>query len=394
MIGCISIPAFPLRAALRDRPEVRERPAALSPATGEQPLVGACTAAAEGAGVRPGMRLSEALATCPELVLVEQDQAGAEEEWERVLCRLEDAGFAVESSEPGCAYVETAGLERLAGGLDATLKRALVAVGPTWEPRVGAATRRFTALAAATVAPPHGIVVVDDEESALFLEPLPLDLLSLTPDRRRELSNLGIKRLGELARLPGASVADRLGRDGEEAWQVVCGADEGGVEGRRPPAELAEELEFPEAVANELTLARALAALVDRLLARPERGGRAPRRLAVSARLVGGGSWRRSLTLREPTAEVERLRVALAPKLAEVTAPVLALRLELGELTDSVGTQAELVRAHGSRLRDRLREGLRQARVGVGLDAVCTVVEVAPWSRIPESRAILVPRDD
>jgi protein ImuB len=394
MIGCISIPAFPLRAALRDRPEVRERPAALSPATGEQPLVGACTAAAEGAGVRPGMRLSEALATCPELVLVEQDQAGAEEEWERVLRRLEDAGFAVESSEPGCAYVETAGLERLAGGLDATLKRALVAVGPTWEPRVGAATRRFTALAAATVAPPHGIVVVDDEESALFLEPLPLDLLSLTPDRRRELSNLGIKRLGELARLPGASVADRLGRDGEEAWQVVCGADEGGVEGRRPPAELAEELEFPEAVANELTLARALAALVDRLLARPERGGRAPRRLAVSARLVGGGSWRRSLTLREPTAEVERLRVALAPKLAEVTAPVLALRLELGELTDSVGTQAELVRAHGSRLRDRLREGLRQARVGVGLDAVCTVVEVAPWSRIPESRAILVPRDD
>jgi protein ImuB len=394
MTGCISIPAFPLRAALRDRPEVRERPAALAPQAGEQPFVGACTVAAEAAGVRPGMRMSEALATCPELVLVEQDQAGVEEEWERVLRRLEDAGFAVESSEPGCAYVETDGLERLAGGLDATLKRALAAVGPTWEPRIGAATRRFTALAAATVAPPHGIVVVDDEESALFLEPLPLDLLSLTPDRRRELSDLGIKRLGELAGLPGASVADRLGRDGEEAWQVVCGADDGGVEGRRPPAELIEELEFPEAVANELTLARALAALVDRLLARPERAGRAPRRVAVSARLVGGGSWRRSLTLREPTAEVERLRVALAPKLAEVTAPVLALRLELGELTDSVGTQAELVRARGSRLRARLREGLRQARVGVGLDAVCTVVEVAPWSRIPESRAILVPRDD
>jgi protein ImuB len=394
MTGCISIPAFPLRAALRDRPEVRERPAALAPQAGEQPFVGACTVAAEAAGVRPGMRMSEALATCPELVLVEQDQAGVEEEWERVLRRLEDAGFAVESSEPGCAYVETDGLERLAGGLDATLKRALAAVGPTWEPRIGAATRRFTALAAATVAPPHGIVVVDDEESALFLEPLPLDLLSLTPERRRELSDLGIKRLGELAGLPGASVADRLGRDGEEAWQVVCGADDGGVEGRRPPAELIEELEFPEAVANELTLARALAALVDRLLARPERAGRAPRRVAVSARLVGGGSWRRSLTLREPTAEVERLRVALAPKLAEVTAPVLALRLELGELTDSVGTQAELVRARGSRLRARLREGLRQARVGVGLDAVCTVVEVAPWSRIPESRAILVPRDD
>ena len=340
------------------------------------------------------MRLSEALATCPDLILVEQDQAGVEEEWERVLGRLEDAGFAIESSEPGCAYFETSGLERLAGGLDATLKRALKAVGPALEPRLGAASRRFTALAAASVAPPHGIVVVDDDESSLFLEPLPLDLLSLTPERRRELSDLGIRRLGELAGLPGASVADRLGRDGEEAWQIVSGAEGGRIEGRRAPSEIAEELEFPEAVANEQTLARALTALLDRVLARPERGGRIPRRLAVSARLVGGGSWRRSLTLREPSAEADRLRVALTPKLAEVSAPVLALRLELGELTDSVGTQAEMVRVRGSRLRDRLREGLRQARVGVGLDAVCSVVEVAPWSRIPESRAILVPRDD
>ena len=88
------------------------------------------------------------------------------------------------------------------------------------------------------------------------------------------------------------------------------------------------------------------------------------------------------------------LRIALVPKLAELTGPVVALRLELGELTESVGTQAEIVRPRGSRLRERLREGLRQTRVGVGLDAVCTVVEVAPWSRIPESRAILVPRDD
>ncbi|MDQ4019297.1 MAG: hypothetical protein M3188_05605 [Actinomycetota bacterium] len=394
MIGCLMIPVFPLRAALGNRLEIRDRPAALAPEAGEQPLVGPCTAAAEAAGVSAGMRLSEALATCPRLVLVEQDQAGVEEEWERVLRRLEDAGFAVESAEPGCAYFETAGLERLAGGLDAALKRAFAAVGPTWEPRIGAASRRFTALAAASVATPLGIVVVDDDESALFLEPLPLDLLALAPERRRELSDLGIRRLGELARLPGSSVADRLGRDGEEAWRIVSGADRSRVEGRRPPSEVVEELEFPEAVANELTLVRALAALVDRVLARPERGGRIPRRLAVSARLVGGGSWRRSLTLREPSAEPDRLRIALRPKLTELTAPVLALRLELGELTDSIGTQAELVRARGSRLRARLREGLRQARAGVGLDAVCTVVEVAPWSRIPESRAILVPRDD
>lgn len=394
MIACLTIPVFSLRAALRHRPDLRERPVALAPDPGARPIVGPCTATAEADGVRAGMRLSEALALCPDLVVVEQDPAAVEEAWERVLRRLEDAGLAVEPVQPGCAVFDTAGLERLAGGLQATLRRALDAVEPEWEARVGAATRRFTALAAASVAPPHRILIVDDDESALFLEPLPLDLLSLTPDRRRDLSELGIKRLGELARLPVAAVADRLGVDGTEAWRIVSGVDGARVAGRTPPGEIVEELEFPEAIGNELTLGRALSALVDRLLARPERGGRAPRRVAISARLVGGGSWRRSLTFREPTAEPKRLCIALEPKLAELTAPVVALRLELGELADSVGTQAELVRPRGSRLRERLREGLRQARIGAGLDAVCTVVEVAPWSRIPESRAILVPRDD
>ena len=394
MVACLSIPVFALRAALAGRPELRRRPVALAPEPGAQPLIGACNAVAEGEGIRAGMRLSEALATCPGLVLVEADEAGAEEAWEALLRRLEDAGFAVEVAREGCVYFETKGLERLAGGLEAALKRALAAVGSEWQPRIGAGTRRFTALAAATVAPPNRILVVDDDESALFLEPLPLDLLALTPDRRRELSDLGIKRLGQLAGLPGASVADRLGPDGAEAWRIVSGADGGRVEGRAPAAEIVEELEFPEAVGNELTLGKALGALLDRLLARPERGGRAPRRVAVSARLVGGGSWRRALTLREPTAEPERLNLALRPKLAELTAPVLALRLELGELAEGIGTQAELVRPRGSRLRERLSSGLKQARVGVGIDAVCSVVEVAPWSRIPERRAILVPRDD
>src|SRR5919197_812135 len=253
MIAFLTIPAFSLRAAVQGRPELRHQPVALAPAPGQRPLVGPCTAAAVEAGVRPGMRLSEALATCPELHLVEQDPAAVEAEWERILRRLEEAGLAVEAAEPGCAYFETRGIERLAGDVRAAVQRSLDAVGPVWGPRVG---------------------------------------------------------------------------------------------------------------------------------------------VAVSARLVGGGSWRRAATLREPTAEPERLRQALAPKFRELPAPAVELRLELGELTESVGTQAELVRPRGSRLRSRLREGLRQVRAAVGIDAVYTVVEVAPWSRIPENRAILVPRDD
>ena len=394
MIACLAIPGFPLRAALRSRPSLATSPAALAPPAGEEPLLGPVTAAAEARGVRPGMRMGEALATCPALVLVDEDPSAAEQSWEEILRRLEDAGFAVETAEPGCAYFETRGVERLYGGLEAALRRALAAVGAGWDTRIGAAERRFASLAAANVARAGQVLVVSDEQTTDFLAPLPLSLLPLDERRQLELRELGVKRLGELAGLPRAAVAERLGPDGRRAWSLARGGAAGRVSGRRPPAELFEELEFPEAVGNELTLRRAFGVLLDKVLERNARDGRFVRKAALSARLVGGGSWRRTVTMRDPTAERDRLRMRSGPKLAELPAPVVSLRIELVELTDTQGQQLELVQAAGAELQTRLKEGLRQVRASTGSGSVASVVEVAPWSRIPEARALFVPRDD
>src|SRR5262245_11897060 len=393
MVACVVVPGFELRAALRTRPRLLLTTAALAPEPGTEPLVGPVTAAAEQAGVSAGMRMGEALATCPGLVLVERDPAAVEEEWEALLRRLEDSGFAVETLEPGVVVFETTGVERLYGGVEAALRKALASVGPAWDPRAGAGQRRFVALAAASVARAGQAVIVEGKEEQAFLEPLPLTLLPLPRERYAELEGLGVRRLGELARLPGGAVAERLGPEGKRAWSLARGGERRRVRGRSPAAELVEALSFPEAVGNELTLRRAFTALLDRLLARPERGGRLFRKVALSTRLVGGGSWRRTVTLREATGDPGRLRTALGPKLTEIPAPVLELRLEAVELADRVGDQLALVAPEGEELDERLREGLRQVRAGVGAGSVCAVVEVAPWSRIPEARALVVPRD-
>jgi protein ImuB len=393
MIACLSIPGFELKAALRKQPALTLRPAALSPEPGGEPLLGPVTAAAEALGVRPQMRLGEALATCPQLVLIEPDPASAEQAWEEIVCSLEAAGFAVDPAALGVAYFETRGVERLYGGLDAALRRALAAVGDQWDGRIGAAGRRFAALAAASVARPGQLLVVRDEEVGRFLAPLPLSLLPLERQRYDELEALGVRKLGQLAGLPGGAVAERLGPDGRRAWGLARGGASARVRGRRPPAELAESLEFPEAIGNELTLRRALGAIVETVLARPERRDRFVRKVALGARLVGGGSWRRTLTLREPSAEADRIRIPLASRLADLPGPVLELRIELIELTEPAGRQLELLAA-GAEDRSRLSEGLRQVRASTGSGSVCTVVEVAPWSRIPETRALFVPRDD
>src|SRR5712691_11911138 len=337
MIACLSIPGFELKAALRKQPSLSLRPAALAPEAGGEALLGPVTAAAEAAGVVPRMRLGEALATCPQLVLVDPDPAAAEQAWEEIVRSLEDAGFAVEPAALGVAYFETRGVERLYGGLEPALRRALTAVGQQWDARLGAAGRRFAALAAASVAKPGQLLVVRDEEVGRFLAPLPLTLLPLERQRSDELQALGVRRLGQLAGLPGGAVAERLGPDGRRAWSLARGGAAARVRGRRPPSEIFESLEFPEAVGQMLTLRRAFATLLDQVLARADRGRRFVRKAALGARLATGGSWRRTVTLRDPTADPDRIKAALAPKLADLPAPVLEVRLELVELTEHEG---------------------------------------------------------
>ena len=253
--------------------------------------------------------------------------------------------------------------------------------------------RRFTALAAASVARPGQILLVAAKEEEEFLEPLPLSLLPMTPNRYAELEGLGLRSLGELAQLPSGAVAERLGVEGRKAWRLAHGGRKARVRGRKPASELVEALSFPEAIANELTLRRALGSLLERLLARPERAGRPFRKLALVARLVDGGSWRRVATLRDATAELgppargARAEAAGAPG-ADRRAPARG-----GRARGAHGPAARARRAGGGgggrAPARRAAAGAREHGVGVGV----RVVEVAPWSRVPEARALVVPKD-
>src|SRR3954453_23247718 len=117
MIACLSIPGLELKAALQRTPSLALRPAALAPEPQGEPLLGPVTAAAEAAGVRPGLRLAGALAPRPSLALVGPGAAGGARGWEEILHALAAGGCAVQPASLGVAYFETRGVERLYGGL-------------------------------------------------------------------------------------------------------------------------------------------------------------------------------------------------------------------------------------------------------------------------------------
>src|SRR5918998_1240761 len=100
MIVCVLLPRFPLTVAAADREQLLREPSALAPEPGREQMVGEVSPAAEAQGVAPGMRLGEALARCPRLVLVPPDPVGVADAWEAVVARLEGVGAAGENG-PG-----------------------------------------------------------------------------------------------------------------------------------------------------------------------------------------------------------------------------------------------------------------------------------------------------
>jgi protein ImuB len=397
MVACVLYPRFELLAALGDRRALLSEPVALAPEAGREQVVGEVSAPAEAYGVVRGMRLGEAMSRCPALRLVPSDPEGVRSLWNAVLDRLEGIGAAVESDRAGAAFFDAAGLQRIHGGdlagVMAATRRALGA-----GVRIGAAPSRFAAHAAALQARPRRgrrAHVVGKDAVRDFLAPLPIALLRTRPELEplpEVLERLGIRTLGEVAALPSRAVAERFGHPGLLALDLARGSDTP-LEPRRPPEPVVERLELPEAASGQ-QLERALELLVARVLARRERRGRSLRALAVSARFVAGGTWRMAVTLRRASADPARIRLALAPKLAELPAPSESLALEVEAFGPPAQDQGRLLDEAAEVRRARLGEAVRQARQAAGGDAALRVLDVDPDSRIPERRAVLAPFPD
>lgn len=406
-VSCVLVPRFNLTAAAGGREELLRRPAALAPEPGREQIVGETSGAAEAHGVRAGMRLSEALARCPELTLVPPDLQRTGELWEAALLRLEGIGAAVESERLGEAFFSVEGLRGLHGSIAATLATARSAIGMSV--RAAAAPTRFPAYAAALHSGRRarhrrftrgGEMVIPPREARSFLSPLPVSLLSPRLDPRgatghelvATLERLGIETLGGLAELPAAAIADRFGALGLRARRLARGKD-GPLRPRVAGRGLAESMELPEAAAGP-QLERALSLLVDRLLANPRRRGRTVRALRLGARLAGGGGWRSEAALRRPSARPDLLRLVLLPKLGQLPGPASELSLEATALGAAAGDQLELARSDRERRRERLGEAVRQVRTAAGPGALLRVLEVDFSSGVPERRAMLTPFPD
>jgi len=392
------MPRFELVVAAGGAGALAGRALAVAPHTGAGrsaagQRVGEVSGAAEASGVRSGMVLGEALARCPELVLVPPDPVRVAETWEEMVRAIESIGAGVEPAAPGLAYFRTDGLERLHGSREGVLAAAR---GALRRPaRIGGGPTRFCALAAALAVRSRRPLLIGSPpapQARRWLAGRPVGLLGFREETAalvEPLHRLGVRTLGELQKLGRAALADRFGAAGALAHGLACGQD-APLRVRLLQELLQESMEVGDA-SSGAALERVLGVLVDRLLARHERRGRTLRAVTLSARLSAGGGWRERVVFRQALGDPERIRLALSLRLLALPAPACALGLAVEAFGPPASEQGALLDQSRAVRAARLREAVAQIRAVAGAEGALHAVCVDPDSRVPERRVVLAP---
>ena len=396
---CIWIPFFALRCEEQRRPELASRHTALLAPDDTRRLWQISSRARHG-GVKPGMTVSQAVGLCPSLRLWEPDPVYYDEQFSHLLMALSKVSPVIEPAELGRAYVGVDGLEGLYGMPETQLDAVAEAVrGGITSYRLGWGRGKFTAWVAATRAKPGGTVIVLDRERAAFLESQPIGVLRIDPDTHRRLRQLDIKTLRDLSRLPEVALVSQFGREGRRLWQLATGTIFDPVVGREPPEPIVSEVDFPSPVADRAMLAHALERLIERALRHPRRTGWRILEVCVRARQEHNTSWLSRATLKDPSANKDHISAPLKTRLEQAppTGAVESLTVEFTAFVRGTDELQLFARDANSAARAGRRHALRAAvheiKTRFSRCALYHIVEVHPWSRIPERRYALIDYD-
>lgn len=411
---CLWLPTFELRLELVRSPELDSTSVALlSPGESTRRTVWQVSERAHAAGVRPGQLVSQAVSLCTSLTLLEPDPAHYDAAVDTMLEVLTEITPVVEPADRGRVFLGMDGLERLFGSPHHQIRRALRSLFQVFPSPLVAATRagmapgKFGAWVAAASARSGAPVIVPEERLRDFFARCPVSALPVDPLVIGRLERLGIETLGELRRFPEASLVAQFGEDGRNAlaWATARRIDP--VRPRHRPRPIRVSLEFPNPVGMVGTLHGALDRLAQRALSRPARRGRSVTGVRMGAHLEGGGSWFVETALREPTSDSERIAAPLRGKMA-ISPPPKAVETLILELTDFGAASAqtglfdrkvESGRATSSldltqgEVPVTLRDAVKELKLRLGHSPLYRVVEVDPWSRIPERRHALLSFD-
>lgn len=387
----VDMDAFFVSVELRRRPELVGQPVVVG-GTGPRGVVAAASYEARRYGVHSALPSAVARRRCPHAVFLPGDH----ELYARVSGEVHDIFDRytplIEPLALDEAFLDVSGAIRLFGeGREIAERiRADVRAELDLGCSVGVAPNKFLAKLASVAAKPRatperiipgpGVVEVAPGHELEFLHPLPVSRLwGVGPVTLEKLDRLGIRTVGDLARLDARALAGSLGTaSAAHLVALANGIDARPVEVSRDPKSIGHEETYPHDRHDVDELHRELVRLSDAVAARLRRHGTGARTLTLKVRFAGFHTVTRSTTLTDAVDTAPELVAALDPILHQLDVG-RGVRL-LGVSTSNFAAPSrQLSLLDGPTEPDRTAGAIDEIRERFGASAIGPASSIGTW---------------
>ncbi|GAA4041418.1 DNA polymerase IV [Nonomuraea soli] len=312
--GCpilhVDMDAFFASVELLERPELRGLPVIVGSPSGRGVVLSA-TYEARAYGVHSAMPMSRARRVCPQATIIPPSHGKYGEVSKGVMEIFHSVTPLVEPIASDEAFLDVGGARKRLGS-PATIARLIRAqvrerYGITCS--VGVASSKFVAKLASKQCKPDGLLVVPEADVVAFLHPLPVSALWGVGERTETaLTRLGIRTVGDLARVPVPTLQRELGpAAGGHLAALAWGRDERPVTAHVPDKSIGNEETFSVDIDDPEVIRRELLRLSERVASRMRKSGYVGRTVSVKLRRADFSTINRSKTLREPTDVAQKI---------------------------------------------------------------------------------------
>ncbi|MDD6505050.1 MAG: DNA polymerase IV [Lachnospiraceae bacterium] len=183
--------------------------------------------------ITTGEPVVDALRKCPDLVLVKPHHALYSEQSAAFMSILQQYSDCIEKFSVDEAFVDMTGTRRLFGAPVEAANRIREQVYRElgFTVNVGVSSNKLLAKMASDFEKPNKVHTLFPEEIERKMWPLPVgDLLFVGKATVRQLNNIGIRTIGELAREDRKLLVQKFGKAGEVMWRFANGMDDSSVE--------------------------------------------------------------------------------------------------------------------------------------------------------------------
>jgi DNA polymerase-4 len=304
----LDLDAFYAAVEILENPDLSGKPVLVGGRPGERGVVVAASYPARAFGARSAMPMSQAVALCPQAVIVPPRHRLYGEYSRRVMAILRDACPLVEQISIDEAFLDlTQQIETWDGAIDlARLFQRQVREEVGLSASLGVATNKLVAKVASDHDKPGGLTVVQPGQEAAFLAPLSVRALwGVGPVMARKLAALGITTVGELAALPEEELRQRFGQQGKAMARQARGIDRRRVVTEHETKSISQERTFSHDLVDSEAIEQQLQKMSHRVARQLNRKELAAGTVAIKIRYADFTTFTRQMSLAVPTDDAD-----------------------------------------------------------------------------------------